>query len=82
MISSFQSAIRGIFLVLHCFLGFYLNLCAAFKTDCSPSSCRVWNDGCNRCHCSEQGGIVCTVRACAEDTEPYCITWFDTSDEI
>lgn len=56
---------------------FYPQPSHAFSTNCGPSDCQVWYDGCNWCACTEGGGVIQTVMACVENKEPRCVKWPD-----
>ena len=46
----------------------------------APSSCKVWNDGCNTCTRSYEGGpLACTKRACIWKGVSSCDAYFNTS---
>jgi len=43
----------------------------------APSSCKIWDDGCNTCSRSYPGGpLMCTLRACIWQGVPKCDAYF------
>lgn len=47
-----------------------------------PRSCRVWNDGCNTCTRSYEGGpLACTLRACFAAGTPRCEEYFPATTQ-
>ncbi len=63
----------------------YLYDGACKDTSENPESnpmCKTWNDGCNSCGRSENGGpAYCTLKYCSPEsmTKPYCTAYFDST---
>lgn len=44
--------------------------------------CISYYDGCNTCNKAENGTAICTLRACLQQEEPYCITFKDNPSPL